>query len=49
MPGLKEIFEKAQQTGKVEYTYFGGGTSTTPFTQTSIPFNDKEGFGQIFS
>ena len=49
MPSLKEIFEKAQETGKVEYTYFGGGISTTPFTQTSIPFNDKEGFGQVFS
>ena len=49
MPNLKEIFEKAQETGKVEYTYFGGGINVTPFTQTSIPFNDKEGFGQVFS
>jgi len=49
MPSLKEIFERAQDTGKVEYTYFGGGTYTAPFDQTSIPFTEKEGFGQVFS
>ena len=37
MASLKEIFEKAQQTGQVEYTYFGGGTNVSPFNQTSIP------------
>ena len=36
MAGLKEIFERAQQTGQVEYTYFGG-TNVSPFNQTSIP------------
>lgn len=36
MASLKEIFEKAQQTGQVEYTYFGG-TNVSPFNQTSIP------------
>ena len=50
MSTLKEIFDKAQSTGKVEYTYFGGVyISPTPFEQTSLPFNDKEGFGQVFS
>jgi hypothetical protein len=42
MPSLKEIFEKAQNTGKVEYTYFGGGVYTTPFEQTSIGFGDND-------
>jgi hypothetical protein len=37
MASLKEIFERAQQTGQVEYTYFGGGTNVSPFNQTSIP------------
>lgn len=37
MAGLREIFERAQQTGKVEYTYFGG-TNVSSFTQTTIPF-----------
>ena len=36
MASLKEIFERAQQTGQVEYTYFGG-TNVSPFNQTSIP------------
>lgn len=36
MASLKEIFESAQQTGKVEYTYFGG-TNVSPFTSTTIP------------
>jgi hypothetical protein len=40
MASLKEIFEKAQQTGQVEYTFFGGGTNVTPFNQTSIPFTE---------
>jgi hypothetical protein len=40
MASLKEIFEKAQQTGKVEYTFFGGGNNVTPFNQTSIPFTE---------
>jgi hypothetical protein len=40
MPNLKEIFERAQATGKVEYTYFGGNIFTAPFNQTSIGFGD---------
>ena len=40
MASLKEIFEKAQQTGKVEYTFFGGGNNVSPFNQTSIPFTE---------
>lgn len=40
MASLKEIFEKAQKTGKVEYTFFGGGNNITPFNQTSIPFTE---------
>jgi len=40
MASLKEIFERAQQTGQVEYTIFGGGTSITPFNQTSLPFTE---------
>jgi hypothetical protein len=36
MASLKEIFERAQQTGQVEYTYFGG-TNVSPFNQTTIP------------
>jgi hypothetical protein len=37
MAGLREIFEKALETGKVEYSYFGG-INITPFTQYSIPY-----------
>ena len=45
MASLKEIFENAQSTGKVEYIHFGGGTSITPFNQTSLPFeNGGNGF-----
>jgi len=40
MASLKEIFEKAQKTGKVEYTFFGGGSNVSPFNQTSIPFTE---------
>ena len=40
MASLKEIFERAQQTGQVEYTIFGGGTNITPFNQTSLPFTE---------
>lgn len=39
MASLKEIYEKAQSTGKVEYNYFGG-SSSRPFNQTSIGFGD---------
>ena len=42
MPSLKEIFEKAQNTGKVEYTYFTGGSNSKPFNQTSIGFGDND-------
>lgn len=46
MASLKEIFERAQQTGKVEYTYFGGNaTNVSPFTQTSIPFGKDIDYG----
>lgn len=46
MASLKEIFEKAQQTGQVEYTFFGGGKSITPFNQTSLPFGSDEDYGR---
>lgn len=46
MASLKEIFEKAQKTGQVEYTFFGGGTSITPFNQTSLPFGNDEDYGR---
>ena len=39
MASLREIYEKAQSTGKVEYNYFGGSTSR-PFNQTSIGFGE---------
>ena len=39
MASLREIYEKAQSTGKVEYNYFGG-SSSRPFNQTSIGFGD---------
>ena len=42
MPSLKEIFEKAQATGKVEYNYFTGGSDSKPFNQTSIGFGDND-------
>jgi hypothetical protein len=42
MPSLKEIFEKAQSTGNVEYTYFGGGVYIAPFEQTSIGFGNDD-------
>jgi hypothetical protein len=42
MPSLKEIFEKAQTTGKVEYNYFTGGSDSKPFNQTSIGFGDND-------
>ena len=42
MPSLKEIFEKAQSTGNVEYTYFGGGVYIAPFDQTSIGFGNDD-------
>ena len=44
MAGLREIFEKALETGKVEYSYFGGNINQTPFTQYSIPYpqNSKQ-------
>jgi hypothetical protein len=42
MPSLKEIFEKAQATGKVEYNYFTGGGTSQPFNQTSIGFGDND-------
>jgi len=50
MSNLKEIFEKARQTGQVEYTYFSGGTFggatyIAPFTQTSIPFGNDTDYG----
>jgi hypothetical protein len=41
MPSLKEIYEKAQSTGKVEYDYFTGGSNSKPFNQTSIGFGDN--------
>ena len=42
MPSLKEIYEKAQSTGKVEYDYFTGGSNSKPFNQTSIGFGDND-------
>jgi hypothetical protein len=42
MSTLKEIFEKAQSTGNVEYTYFGGGVYIAPFEQTSLGFGDGD-------
>jgi hypothetical protein len=42
MPSLKELYEKAQSTGKVEYDYFTGGSNSKPFNQTSIGFGDND-------
>jgi hypothetical protein len=42
MPSLKELYEKAQATGKVEYDYFTGGGTSRPFNQTSIGFGDND-------
>jgi hypothetical protein len=42
MPSLKELYEKAQATGKVEYDYFTGGSTSQPFNQTSIGFGDND-------
>jgi hypothetical protein len=42
MPSLKELYEKAQATGKVEYDYFTGGGTSQPFNQTSIGFGDND-------
>ena len=46
MASLKEIFERAQQTGQVEYTIFGGGKNIIPFNQTSLPFGKDEDYGR---
>ena len=50
MANLKEIFERARQTGQVEYTYFdgtnfGGATYIAPFSQTSLPFGNDVNYG----
>jgi len=42
MPSLKELYEKARSTGKVEYDYFTGGSNSKPFNQTSIGFGDND-------